>query len=238
LLDQNPDRRPEELGHELVTKDPFWVRLVSDDRLLDIVEELIGPDIALFASHYIAKPPGDGQPVLWHQDGAYWPIEPTDDVVTMWLALDQTRTSNGAMEVIPGTQELELREIEEDDSVDSVLGSKTTIDVNTDDARTVELEPGDASLHHPNVLHGSQANRSYNWRRGLTIRYMPPTTAIEDYDAASQLMLRGDPDPETNDYEPWPIAGDEDFDFDGEDAYNERARERNERIAELGSLLD
>jgi hypothetical protein len=53
-----------------VHDDPFWVRLVSDPRLLSIAARYIGEDIALFASHYIAKPPGDGQPVLFHQDGS------------------------------------------------------------------------------------------------------------------------------------------------------------------------
>src|SRR5688572_17708585 len=56
LLEKNPGVRPEHLGHTLITNDPFWVRLIGDDRLLDIAEQFIGPDIALFASHYISKP--------------------------------------------------------------------------------------------------------------------------------------------------------------------------------------
>ena len=87
LLARNPDLRPENLHLQLVKDDPFWVRLISDDRLLDIAEEYVGPNIALFASHYISKPPGEGQPVLWHQDGSYWPLEPME-VVSLWLAVD------------------------------------------------------------------------------------------------------------------------------------------------------
>ena len=56
LLERNPGVRPEQLHHHLMRNDPFWVRLVSDDRLLDIAEEYVGPNIALFASHYISKP--------------------------------------------------------------------------------------------------------------------------------------------------------------------------------------
>ena len=67
LIRNNPDLRPEKLYHTLMKDDPFWVRLISDERLLDIAEIFIGPDIALFASHYLCKPPGDGLPVLWHQ---------------------------------------------------------------------------------------------------------------------------------------------------------------------------
>src|SRR2546423_10277799 len=64
LQKKHPDLRPEHLGHTLMTHDPFWVRLVGDDRLLDIAQMFTRPDIALFASHYISKPPFDGQPVL------------------------------------------------------------------------------------------------------------------------------------------------------------------------------
>src|ERR1051326_556165 len=103
LQKKHPDLRPENLGHWLVAQDPFWLRLVGDDRLLDIAEQFIGPDIALFASHYIAKPPYDGQPVLWHQDGSYWPLDPME-VVTLWLAVDDSLPENGCMRVIPGTQ--------------------------------------------------------------------------------------------------------------------------------------
>ena len=90
LLERNPGVRPEQLHHHLMQNDPFWVRLVSDGRLLDIAEEYVGPNIALFASHYISKPPEDGQSVLWHQDGSYWPLEPME-VVTLWLAVDDAR---------------------------------------------------------------------------------------------------------------------------------------------------
>jgi hypothetical protein len=78
LLERNPDLRPEQLHHWLMKDNPFWVRLISDPRLLDIAEQFVGPSIGLFASHFISKPPFDGQPVLWHQDGAYWPLEPME----------------------------------------------------------------------------------------------------------------------------------------------------------------
>jgi hypothetical protein len=71
LMNKYPDLRPEQLGNYLMTDDSFWVRLISDDRLLDIAEIFLGGNIALFASHYIAKRPGDGQSVLWRQDGTY-----------------------------------------------------------------------------------------------------------------------------------------------------------------------
>ena len=66
LLAKNPGRRPELLDYDLVTRDAFWVRLVSDERLLNLAEQFIGPDLGLFASGYIAKRPYDGKIVPWH----------------------------------------------------------------------------------------------------------------------------------------------------------------------------
>ena len=120
LMRQNPGLRPEQLGHTLMRDDPFWVRLISDDRLLDIAELFVGPNIALFASHYISKPPYDGQPVLWHQDGSFWPLDPME-VVTLWLAVDDSTPENGCMRVIPGTHTLDLQGMQPLTEVTNVL---------------------------------------------------------------------------------------------------------------------
>src|SRR5437016_4282112 len=122
LMRRHPDHRPERLGHDLMTNDPFWVRLISDPRLLDIAELFVGPNIALFASHYLSKPPVEGMPVLWHQDGSYWPLEPME-VVTLWLAVDDSLPENGCMRVIPGTQTTELQEMKPNTEVANVLSS-------------------------------------------------------------------------------------------------------------------
>ena len=149
LLERNPSVRPEQLHHHLMRNDPFWVRLVSDDRLLDIAEEYVGPNIALFASHYISKPPENGQSVLWHQDGAYWPLEPME-VVTLWLAVDDATPENGCLRVIPGTQEMQLHEMERRVDVPNVLNSQIAPAlVEADRAVDVVLSTGDVSVHHP-----------------------------------------------------------------------------------------
>ena len=85
LVARNPGVRPEKFGHNMLVTDPFMHRLVGDDRLVDIVEQFIGSNVAMWAAHYIAKPPMHGQRVLWHQDGSYWPLEPME-VTTIWLA--------------------------------------------------------------------------------------------------------------------------------------------------------
>ncbi len=204
LLKKNPGTRPEQLHHTLVADDPFWVRFISDHRLLDIAEQFIGPDIALFASHYICKPPKDGQAVLWHQDGSYWPLEPME-VVTLWVALDRTTPDNGCMRVIPGTQALNLQKVTVRDDVPNVLESgldEST--VQAERAVDIILEPGDVSIHHPNIIHGSEANTSDRWRRGLTIRYIPTHTRVTQADWPCVMLLRGKPRAGINRYVPFP----------------------------------
>jgi phytanoyl-CoA hydroxylase len=204
LAARHPELRGEQLGHELMTDDPFWVRLVSDDRLLDIAELFVGPDIALFASHYISKPPYSGQPVLWHQDGAFWPLEPME-VVTLWLAVDRSDPENGCVRVIPGSHEWDLAAMREATEVDNVLGQEIAVDVDESRAVDIVLEPGDVEVHHPAIVHGSNANTSPRRRCGLTIRYIPTSTRITaaEQPYPSAFHLRGAPG--VNEYQPRPV---------------------------------
>ncbi len=204
LLAQHPDLRPEDLHHNLMIGDPFWHRLVSDPRLLDLAEVFIGPNVALFATHYIAKAPKTGRPVLWHQDGSYWPLKPVE-VTTIWLACSSSTRENGCMRVIPGTQNLDLQEMKPNNEVDSVLHSE--IDASfVDDTNAVdfELAPGDVSIHNPRIVHGSNANTSDLWRIGLTIRYIPTSTEITRADAGCPYLLRGNAVEGINHYLPRP----------------------------------
>lgn len=204
LMDRHPGIRPEQLGHTLVAEDPFWVRLIGDDRLLDIAEQFIGPNIALFASHYISKPPHDGQPVLWHQDGSYWPLEPMD-VVTLWLAVDDSMPDNGCMRVIPGTHTLSLQEMRRRTDLANVLNSEIDPAL-VDEAAAVDcaLRAGGVEVHHPNIIHGSNANHSPRRRCGLTIRYIPTSTRITAENWPCAFLLRGEAVPGVTRYVPRP----------------------------------
>jgi ectoine hydroxylase-related dioxygenase (phytanoyl-CoA dioxygenase family) len=205
LLAKHPKLRPEDLHHNLMIGDPFWHRLISDSRLVDLAEVFIGPNVALFATHYIAKAPKTGRPVLWHQDGSYWPLEPME-VTTLWLACSDSTPENGCMRVIPGTQTLDLQEMKPNEAVDSVLHSE--IDASfVDDTNAVDfvLAPGDVSIHNPKIVHGSNANTSDRWRVGLTIRYIPTSTAITRDGAGSPYLLRGEAVAGVNQYLDRPV---------------------------------
>ncbi len=226
LLARNPGLRAEQLNNHLMQHDAFWVRLVSDDRLLDVAQAFIGPNIALFASHYISKPPFDGQAVLWHQDGSYWPLEPME-VVTLWLAVDDSTPENGCMRVIPGTHAMALKPHAQRQDVPNVLSSSIDPAL-VDESRAVDviLKAGDVSIHHPNIIHGSNANRSPKRRAGLTIRYIPTHTRIKTQTPwPSAFLLRGAAAPGINAYQPLPpCTAETSMPFRGQDDWNARTR--------------
>lgn len=211
LSEKYPELGGEGLGSTSIVPDPFWLRLVSDDRLLDVAERFIGPDIALFATHYISKPAFSGKPVLWHQDAAYWNLEPMN-VVTLWLAVDDSDAENGCLRVVPGSHKRPVEDLRDRPDIDNVLGSEIAVEVDEKDARDMEVKAGGVEVHHPNIIHGSNANLSPRRRCGLTIRYIPTSTRITGPEQPwrSAYLLRGEPG--VNEYQPFP-------DFDPEIHY-------------------
>lgn len=203
LQERHPGRSGEGLSNELVAGDPFWARLISDDRLLDIAEMFIGPNIALFASHYISKAAFSGQPVLWHQDAAFWPLDPME-VITLWLAVDDSTPENGCLRVVPGSHKQKLHDLRQREDVANVLGAEIAATVDESEARDLVLDAGDVEVHHPMIIHGSNANTSPRRRCGLTIRYIPTSTRITTAEQpySSALLLRGEPG--RNVYQPLP----------------------------------
>ncbi len=209
LIERHPELRPESLGHQLIAGDPFWVRFLSDECLLQVAEPLVGPDIAFFAADYIAKPPKEGLEVRWHQDGNYWPLEPME-VVTVWFAATRSRRENGCVKIVPGSHRLgELTHHSTRDQPDLLSSAVDPGLFDESEAVCVELDPGDVSVHHPLILHGSDANTSAEWRRGGSIQYMPPSTRITSPGWSSAFLFRGKPVEGVNNYQPLPryVAG-------------------------------
>eukprot|EP01084_Bolivina_argentea_P207625 354210_1 len=203
LLKTYPDTHPELLEHWFVRDDPFWLSLVSHEKLLNIVEAFLGTsDIALFASHYVCKLGLEGKPIHWHQDGSYWPLEPME-VITLWLAVDDSNISNGCLQIVPYShkKDLTVTNLSAHDFKDNVMESDDKIELTKDEEASitnVELTAGSVSIHHPMSVHGSDANISRKRRAGLTLRYIPTTTQViedtEDIDgikSGSVYMLRG-----------------------------------------------
>ena len=113
--------------------------------------------------------------VPWHQDGVYWGkmLEPMH-VITMWLAVDESKIENGCMRVIPGSHTQQDRRYEPVKRDNNLFGSEVVDeDINTSKAVDLELEVGECHFHDAWTIHNSSPNVSQKRRCGYTMRYMP-----------------------------------------------------------------
>ena len=145
-----------------------WIDdLIRDPRVLNPVEAVLGPNILCWASGFFAKKPGDGTFVSWHQDATYWGLS-SHDVVTAWIAFSPSTPETGCLRVVPGSHQEQVAH--RDTFMEGNLLSRgQEIAVEVDESRAVDivLLPGEMSLHHVLLFHGSNANCGSDWRIGF-----------------------------------------------------------------------
>jgi len=186
---------------------PFLYDLVLQPAILDAVESLIGPDILCWSASFFWKPAGDPGFVSWHQDSTYWGLEPPDDILTAWVALTPSRRENGCMRVAPGTHAVGQMTHRDTFEADNMLtrGQELAVTVAEADAVDLVLEPGEMSLHHVRIAHGSEPNRSTVPRIGFAIRYIP-TTVRQRGERPTATLARGVDRYRYFEHEPRPAA--------------------------------
>ena len=169
----------------------FLVETISHPRLLDAVEDLIGPDILCWGSSFSQKEAHDPGFVSWHQDSTYYGLEPPTPLPA-WIAVSDSNHESGCMQFIPGTHNQGIYHHEEFKSAENLLSRGQTItDVDVDQAVSMVLKAGQFSFHKEDCVHGSQPNNSNDRRIGYSIHYVPPTIRETGFPGASALVLRG-----------------------------------------------
>lgn len=151
-----------------------WVNaLVHHPKILDAMEDLLGPNLLCWNTSFFIKEARDPGFVSWHQDATYWGLS-APEVATAWLALSPANKVSGCMKFVAGTHRLQ---VPHEDTFERhnllTRGQEIAVKVDADKATLVELKPGQASLHHVLLFHGSEPNRSDDRRIGLAIRYVP-----------------------------------------------------------------
>ncbi len=147
--------------------------MTFQDRILDVVEDLIGPNIMAFATRFWIKKAQDGNYVSWHQDSAYFGLEP-HELVTVWLALSDATEEMGCMRVIPGSHRGEAYSHVETFHDKNLLARGQRIDgIDESKAVYMPLKAGQFSCHHERILHASEPNETPVDRIGLGIFYIP-----------------------------------------------------------------
>ena len=170
---------------------PWVYQMASHPRVLDAVEGAIGPNILIWGSDWFVKFPRDAAFISWHQDGAYWGLQPPK-VTTAWIALSPSTLETGCMRVMPGTQKMQLPQ-RETYARDNALsrGQEIALEVDETKAVALTLQPGEMSLHHIGIAHGSKANTSDQPRIGLAVRYIAPEVVQNGTERQIVQLVRG-----------------------------------------------
>jgi ectoine hydroxylase-related dioxygenase (phytanoyl-CoA dioxygenase family) len=177
--------------------------LARHPRILDAVEDVIGPNILCWSTTFFTKEANSPSFVSWHQDATYWGLS-TDDVITAWVAFADAPVESGAMKFWPGSHRKNQLEHRDTFAADNLLsrGQEIAVDVPAGEGVDVVLQAGEMSLHHVLLVHGSGPNTTADRRIGYAIRYIPPhVRQLKVRDSA--MLVRGrdthgnfDPEPE------------------------------------------
>ena len=169
-------------------------RIASDPRVLNVVEGILGPDILLWGAELFIKEPHTSAYVSMHQDLTYWGMGEIDGLVTAWIALSPATVASGCMEFVAGSHKNPILPHQDTHGDNNLLsrGQEIKVEVAPEDRVTVELRPGQMSLHHGLTIHGSGPNTSDDRRIAIAMRFLRPDMAqmggAKDY----AMLVRGE----------------------------------------------
>ena len=180
-------------------------RLATHERVVEAVASILGDDLLIDGTLVLCKYPDDPSYVSWHQDSVYsdWHLSPT---TSAWIALSASNAASGCMRVIVGSHTRGQVGHETSPDRDNLLrrGERIVVDVDESEAVDLELRPGEMSLHHCNVIHGSNPNRTDDQRIGFIVRFV---TSQIGHRGRPLVRVRGVPiDGELESAEPPPTS--------------------------------
>lgn len=171
---------------------PWLNDLIRHPKILDVAEDVLGPDLLCWSTNFFIKEPATKAFVSWHQDATYWGLS-SPDVLTVWLGLSESNLQSGCMKFIPGTHTQEVVPHRDTFAKDNLLTRGQELAVEVDEAQAVDviMAPGEASLHHVRLFHGSEPNKSNDRRIGFAIRYIPTYVRQIAGERDSATLVRG-----------------------------------------------
>jgi phytanoyl-CoA hydroxylase len=147
--------------------DDLFRKLVLKQEIVEVMQQLMSPNLKLFRADVLMKPAGVGSAKGVHQDSPYWPIEPMD-LWSCWMPFDPATEENGCMQVIPGSHKrgaLPHEEVHDDYAIpkEHYEAEKLVL---------VPMKPGSGLFFHSLLVHGTAPNTSASPRRAITMSYM------------------------------------------------------------------
>ncbi|MGQ7847908.1 phytanoyl-CoA dioxygenase family protein [Granulosicoccus sp. 3-233] len=174
---------------------PFVDEISRLPAILEPVSRILGPDLLVWNAGFFTKEPHTADFISWHQDLTYWGLDDSHEV-TAWVALSPSTVQSGCVKFVAGTHKQDI--VRHRDTFDSnnllSRGQELAVEVDEDEATNVLLQPGEMSLHHGKVFHGSHANASDDRRIGLAIRYISPDMKQTITDKTTAKLVAGKDD--------------------------------------------
>jgi non-heme Fe2+,alpha-ketoglutarate-dependent halogenase len=186
---------------------PWLNEIIRHPRILDAVEDVLGPNLFCWSSGFFIKQAGDPAYISWHQDSTYWGLS-QPDVATAWVALTPSTVAAGCMRVVPGSHRADQLPHNDTFAADNLLSRGQEVAVTVDERHAIDivLQPGEMSLHHVRLIHGSAPNRADHPRIGYAIRYVPTYVRQISGVPDSATLVRGKDEHGNFEHEPAPRA--------------------------------
>jgi ectoine hydroxylase-related dioxygenase (phytanoyl-CoA dioxygenase family) len=150
---------------------PGFHDLLWSPRFTVPASQLLAGPVRFWHDQLFCKPSHHGGVVAWHQDYSYWTRTKPMQHLTCWIGLDDATTENGCLQYIPGSHEWDLLPITglagDMEAIRSVLNDEQWAQLQN--PVSIELKQGEASFHHPLMVHGSRENSSDRPRRATVI---------------------------------------------------------------------
>lgn len=173
---------------------PMAARIAFDPNILDVIEGVLGPDILIYSTEFFVKEPRTRQIVSMHQDLTYWGLGAIDGLVTAWIALSPATPQSGCMNFVQGSHKNAILPHADTFDENNLLsrGQEVKVDVAAEDMTAIEIHPGQMSLHHGLMIHGSGPNTSNDRRIACVVRYMRPDIAQQVGSKDYAMLARGE----------------------------------------------
>ena len=172
---------------------PLAAKIASHPSLLNTMSGILGDDLMVWSCEFFIKEANTTHIVSWHQDLTYWGLGETSDQCTAWLALSPATTASGCMKFVKGSHKNAIVPHKDTFDENNLLsrGQEIAVDVDEDEATAIELQPGQMSLHHGLMFHGSGPNTSADRRIGFAIRYVNPNAMQQVAERDYAMLVRG-----------------------------------------------
>lgn len=172
---------------------PWFNDLIRHPRILDAIEDVIGPNILVWTSTFFIKEPHSKTFAAWHQDGGYFGLEPRESVCA-WVALTNASREAGCMEQLSFNGAPKLYQHAPMGLKNSINRAGQTIvePFNKNNPTAMALPAGSFSLHHELAIHRSAPNHANHRRIGIGLNYIPTHVKVDGPVRCRAMLVRGE----------------------------------------------